>query len=152
MNVPKANEITFDTTLLGRRDAFHVPGVLVSALGVIQPGDSVRFVDQEFKIVTKCTREFRQAVVSPFVPEHLQSGTLFWVFLEPDLVASLVHHFDIKQAEPEVKEAHMVQGGGLATKEEVDFFSDDEWNCAECYEPTVFMEEEEDYSCKNCYE
>lgn len=100
MAVSKAHEILGKTEFkkfVGVRDAFHVPAILVWSGDELNGGDSVRFVDKNLTQIEKSDKEHRHGIVSPFIKDHIYSADhLFWVFLDPELVESLTHNFDVK--------------------------------------------------------
>lgn len=84
-----------DPAMLGKRDAFHVPGVVVFSRQPVEPGSDVRFVPGANNEVIVCGKEDRQAVVDPFIDGTLLPGQGFWIFLCPEIVGNLIHHFEI---------------------------------------------------------
>lgn len=86
--------ICTDESLLGRRDAFHAPCVLVKCAGRVIPGDQVTFASATEVVVA--AKGPIQGVADPFyLARFIAPGELFWVFLMPELVSNLRHHFDI---------------------------------------------------------
>jgi hypothetical protein len=90
---------TFPLDALGRKDAFHVPSVLVTSHIPIIPGANLRFTDDEHTQVESCEYHERQAVADPFL-KIVQPNTAFWAFVAPELVSDLTHDFQIL-SEPE---------------------------------------------------
>lgn len=94
-----------DARLFGRRDAFHVPGILSVSDHWLRPGDFVSFVDKALtKVEPRNSREDLRGVhgiVDPFIniSEKLEgwipAGYLFWVFPLPEFTINLHHVFDI---------------------------------------------------------
>ncbi len=97
----------------GHRDAYHIAAILVhnAVYQPIQPGENVKFTHSDYDQVEICEREERHAIVDPFIKEEIPAGHKFLVFLEPELVIDLTHHFtineptsnifiDIEEAEP----------------------------------------------------
>jgi len=126
------------TGVPGTRDAMHVPVCLVKTRELnLQPGDNVRFVGDNFTSVRKCGKDNRHGIVDPFVEKQIKPGDLFWIFLVPEIVGNLVHHFDI---EPQaVDQADLVE-------------ADLDDGCAGCYESQEVEEEEyDDDGCAGCY-
>lgn len=101
--------------ILGSRDAFHVPSVLVTwaaphiagselpsdgdrspiyRSGHHVPGANVRFTNDEQTQVEPCEYGERQAIADPFL-ESIEFGVAFWVFIIPELVGGLTHNFEI---------------------------------------------------------
>jgi hypothetical protein len=105
MGTPKISETMGVNIELGRRDAFHVPCVLVSSDWDLMPGSYLRFTDGKLKEVVSATNADRQAVADPFVVGVIPAGKMFWAFLEPTIVANLVHKFDVTIADIELPEA-----------------------------------------------
>lgn len=134
MSLLKVGEISDDVTLLGKRDAVHVPVILVRSNMTLKAGQNVKFSNKEMTLVEFCAKKDRQAIVDPFI-DTLKPGDIFHVLLEPSLVSNLTHQFDI--ACTEVNE----------TIDEVD-------ECAGCYGGHVVDEAEDDEefnSCRGCY-
>lgn len=151
MNAPKVGEVTNDISLLGRRDAFHVPGILVLSDYAIPAGQKVRFTDKTCtKVVPIYNEDFEtyeenekgeeiyksikitaHAVVDPFCPYIPSTGlgkTLFWVFPLPGTVNDLTHSFALdlnKVTELSEKELDLIR---KAADDEEDFIS-----CKGCY-------------------
>jgi len=72
----------------GKRDAFHVPVVLVHSPDNLKGGETVVFTSpEEVKKVT--TEPIYDAVVDPFL--HSTRGQSFWVFVKPGSVTNLTH-------------------------------------------------------------
>ena len=133
MSLLKVGEISRDVNLAGKRDAVHVPVILVSSRMTLKGGQNVKFTDKSMIMVEFCAKKDRQAIVDPFI-EVTVPGDIFHVLLEPSLVSNLTHQFDI--ASTEVNET-----------------IDDDDECAGCYGGHV-VEETEDYednSCRGCY-
>lgn len=84
--------------LIGRRDAFHTGGVLVASWGR-SPGEWVRFTDADCTVVEKCSRDESHGMIDPFLAGPLEDGVV-WVMLNPDSMADLQHHFDLKLSRP----------------------------------------------------
>jgi len=88
------------SNVLGCRDAFHVPSVLVTDARTIdredgvRPGTNVRFTNDECTQVEPCEYSERQAIADPFL-EHIDLGVAFWVFIIPELIGDLTHNFEI---------------------------------------------------------
>ena len=83
---------------LGKRDAFHVPAVLVRwvGAGIPLPGAPVKFIDDTFKEVKAGDEDDRHAIIDPFVRAiDIQGNINFWVLLVPDVTAELSHNFKI---------------------------------------------------------
>lgn len=98
MSILKVGEISDDVTLLGKRDAVHVPVILVRSNMTLKAGQNVKFSNKEMTLVEFCAKKDRQAIVDPFV-EVLAPGDIFHVLLEPALVSNLTHQFDIASIE-----------------------------------------------------
>lgn len=87
----------------GKRDAFHVPAVLVRWAGpglsnvpIPIPGGNVKFVDDRFLEVVNCSEDERHAIIDPFVnAAAIQGNVIFWVLLIPETTAELSHNFKI---------------------------------------------------------
>jgi hypothetical protein len=82
----------------GRRDAFHVPAVLVTCAGIVTAGNAVRFSDSSFSsvLVVADNARNRHAIVDPFIAGTVRPGQLFWVLLMPGMIKDkLTHQFDL---------------------------------------------------------
>lgn len=145
MTVPKISQTCDDISLLGRRDAFHVPGVLVHSYQYLQPGDGVKFLDAICTLVESAGYETRDAIIDPFLPSEIPPGTLFWVFPTPELVGNLTHHFDLN-----VSKRPIITPSVLEEDIEEDEEIEEETSCNGCYEPYA-ADDEDDGSCKGCY-
>lgn len=134
MSILKVGEVSQDVSLMGKRDAVHVPVILVATRMTLKAGQNVKFTDKSMMQVTFCAKHERQAIVDPFIEHVLSPGDIFHVLLEPSLVSNLTHQFDI--ASNEVNE----------TIDEVD-------ECAGCYESSIDddIDDEEYNSCRGCY-
>jgi len=102
MSAPKISETTTDRDLLGRRDAFHVPGVLVVCESPIEPGSHVRFINTSFRVVEVTDKSDCDAIVDPFLRSVVPARTLFWVFLIPGMVQNLTHTFVIQKQQDQI--------------------------------------------------
>jgi hypothetical protein len=92
----KIGQIDNEDTL-GKRDAFHVPAVLVKANEPLKAGDGLRFTDDTFTMVVRSNVN-RHAIVDPFV-KKINVGDQFWALLMPDSIGKLNHHFDLNIAD-----------------------------------------------------
>lgn len=102
VDVPKPGEAIArkDETncLLGYRDAFHCPAVLVQCIedGDIAPGTALEFIDDDCLYVRVSTGK-AHAVADPFVDGPIDPQEIFWAFLLPGVMMNLRHHFDVDQ-------------------------------------------------------
>lgn len=95
MTLPKIGETANDGDLRGRRDAYHMPGILADCCDELTPGTSVVFVDGRLTRVRACEEgENRHGIVDPFLAAPVD-GEVFHVLLVPQLTANLTHHYDI---------------------------------------------------------
>jgi len=128
---PKVGETTSDRSFTGRRDAFHVPGILAYSAEALYAGEHVVFFNTELTTV-RAVSDGGDGIVDPFVTGRIAPGTLVWILLKPGTVENLVHYFEVN-IQPQ--------------KEEI---QDD--SCAGCY---GYDDDEDDQlfdSCKGCYE
>jgi hypothetical protein len=90
---------------VGRRDAFHKPGVLVTCSTSIRPGARVKFTDSRGiaireRTVQECEDNDYDAIVDPFIDDfQIAPGHEFWVCLRPGLTSNLTHHFSVQGLE-----------------------------------------------------
>jgi len=96
MAAPKLSETTTERAILGRRDAFHVPGILVSSDELIDPGEKLVFTNEELTLVreTRSINERHHAIADPFLADGIPPGCLFWAVLVPGTMTNLVHSFE----------------------------------------------------------
>jgi hypothetical protein len=168
MAIPKVGQTTADFFQLGRRDAFHFPGVLVSSTEYVFPMARVCFTDQSCTAVIKASTAVipsmfsYHAIVDPFIPDTvIRPGTLFWVFPVPDLVGAVAHHFELS-IPPVIPAQQITVTGSIVIPEPAPdkaepepSSDDDDTQCAGCYGEDEDEEEEEDDeeddACKGCY-
>jgi hypothetical protein len=99
---PRMGEVVKGAEFLGRRDAFHVPGILVHSVQELYPGESVRFMDSDLTQVVGAALSERHAIVDPFLNGETEPGKLFWVLPIPGATSNLQHRFDVAvQVDPE---------------------------------------------------
>lgn len=99
MAIRNIGEASLDPALIGKRDAFHMAGVLVMSHQDLLGGEHLRFTDANCTKVVSATSLDRHAIVDPFI-RFAPAGTVFWALLVPGMTANLVHTFDIKGMEP----------------------------------------------------
>ena len=127
MSKPKIGELYHEQEELGRRDAFHVPAILVTSATTVLPGSWVRFTST--KEVRPSVREKSHGMADPFVGGRIAVGVGFWVLLNPSIVMDLTHSFVVDGLDEGQYEAE----------------ADD--SCAGCYGD----EEEAEDGCAGCY-
>lgn len=96
--IPKIGQTTANPLLLGHRDAFHCPAILVTCEAEVWAGMSLRFIDAACSKVAPSNAEGRAAFVDPFLGvsvKGIQPGRLFWAFVLPEFVSGMHHQFDI---------------------------------------------------------
>ena len=131
----------------GKRDAFHVPAVLVTSTNPVTGGQRVTFTAPNIvtpaKDDTMSVRYRFDAVVDPFLGV-IPSGNAFWVFLRPGTVSNLTHTWTaptiaelqnpVDAAPPltneEAKILKLVKDSNV-TEEELDEWVND--SCRGCY-------------------
>ncbi len=79
----------------GTRDACHVPVVQVTSAAILIPGDRLVFVSQVCVRRALIAEPFH-AIVDPFVEGAIVSGATFGAWLNPNMVDSFGHTFEIK--------------------------------------------------------
>lgn len=140
MSILKVGEISNDVSLIGKRDAVHVPVILVTSNMTLKAGQNVKFSNKEMTLVEFCAKKDRQAIVDPFIENTLVSGDIFHVLLEPSLVTNLTHQFDIASIDKieeveDLDECAGCYGGHIVDEDdEVEDVDDEEYNsCRGCY-------------------
>lgn len=101
---------------IGRRDAFHIPCIVVTSEQSIEPGAYVRFVGDNQ--VVPCMQEQSQGVADPFLQDSVLRDNPFWVLLNPRNIEDLTHHFLIKGLDDEKPDAGLGLGERNPTLEE----------------------------------
>lgn len=89
-----------------RRDAIHIAVAPVTAAERLSPGEHVGLVYYyDVELVGPCTPYI--GIVDPFLPNAVEPGQRFWLFLYPGTVTSLRHvwtHPDFTRAAEAVRE------------------------------------------------
>lgn len=135
MSKLRAGETSKNLLLVGTRDAFHVPAVLVYSAYDVKAGQDVVFTTVNLDAVQPCLSGVeRHAIVDPFIKGNIKSGTVFNVFIEPSLVQNLLHHFELNV--------------------EVSQPTEYDEECEGCYgeEPELYSDNEYYDGCKGCYD
>lgn len=101
-------------TRLGDKDAIHVCVQICKATESLNPGTTVAIVNGN---ASKYVGDLYDGVVNPFLSSPIKAGSLFYVFMRPDIPRSLTHHWE------EIPTA-------LETPTEDDF---DDNECRNCY-------------------
>lgn len=92
--MPDVNLGQLITRDIAERDAVHVAVFPALAAEMLAPGVPVKF-DQNGRAI-ECGRDDRQSVgiVDPFLTEQvIRAGQRFWVFLYPNTVTGMRHHW-----------------------------------------------------------
>jgi hypothetical protein len=93
--LPNIGELAHEGAL---RDAIHIAvAPVVSADDWLSPGDEVGFVLGSNTKVKGKDRVYGQdviGVVDPFLRDHVRKGERFWVFLLPNTITFLRHHWE----------------------------------------------------------
>lgn len=72
--------------VIGEKDAFHVPGMVVCSDKVLKPGQSVKLTGRN--MVSRCKDDERHGIVSIFLKDSIPVGSKFWMMIDPDLAPS----------------------------------------------------------------
>lgn len=75
-----------------QRDAIHVAIAPVVASEILPPGCKIAFVEGSQELVCGA-REKSIGVVDPFLTEEVKKGQKFWMFLYPNTVTGMRHHW-----------------------------------------------------------
>lgn len=78
----------------GLRDAFHVPAIVARVPLGAYPGMPVRFTSEEATEVVWAGYA-PHGVVDPFLTGPVGPEQAAWIFLKPDSICRLRHHFDL---------------------------------------------------------
>lgn len=82
--------------MLGQKDAFHAPCIMVQSLDRLEPGQYIKFLEK-LNQVTICNRSHANGIVDPFLQFIVESNTKFWMLLNPGTVSNLTHNFLISK-------------------------------------------------------
>jgi hypothetical protein len=86
---PKLGQLIEDGEL--RRDAVHIAIAPVTAACRLEPGESVGFLhEDDAERVGSPTKRYI-GIVDPFLPEDVEPGQRFWLFLYPNTITGLRH-------------------------------------------------------------
>lgn len=110
----------------GVRDAIHVPFVVVQQRGcnVLQPGDWVKFVNDDLTTVEPCSKKEAHGIVNPFIDKILAFNNIV-ILLVPGITTPVRHHFDI--------DTNMASFENSVLERELEQAKKEDPNCAECY-------------------
>lgn len=112
--------------ITGTKDAQHVAVVVATSFEKLNPGDKVRFIDKDLKVVKEATRNYYHGVVDPFLWEVKQTDN-FLVFLRPGLTENLRHEFDINIEFEEEEDVADAIDDGEKDEDDVAAAIDDDW-------------------------
>lgn len=159
---PKLGQTTTDAGLLGRRDAFHVPGVLAAVAKYgLEPGSKVKWVAGSRTMVRAWDEDEEggepDAIVDPFLPMSpaLAPGVFFWVLPWPGKVRDLTHNFTL--------DGDIAPCGEAATAPTPEPPPESAKTCVVCQEPAnpahgicddcaESAEHDKNDSCAGCYD
>lgn len=129
MTLPKVGTKTSNQGVRGTRDAFHVPGVLVTSEYTVFPGQPVRFEDKAYDTVIPVEKDLCHAIADPF-GQSVAPGDVFWVFLDPTLGTKVRHDFGIGVNTEKVSPKPNFAPEGYISREDCDDLDD---GCRGCY-------------------
>lgn len=93
---PRPGEISSHQEHLGKRDAFHCPGIAVKCSHDITPGAKIVFMDKDLTRVSYAATNKYHAIADPFLTEsYVAAGTLFLAFPMPGATVGLRHVYDV---------------------------------------------------------
>ena len=104
---PKIGKVSSDPQYVGRRDAFHTPGIYVSIplseFHRFIPGTRVKFNEAGIPMIAKSPKDYH-GVIDPFVdPEDLKYTSHVWILFKPGMTSDLTHTFKVEIPSLEVK-------------------------------------------------
>lgn len=74
-----------------RRDAIHVAVAPVTAVERLEPGQHIGLLQANDTELVSAEAEELIGIVDPFLPEAVESGERFWMFLYPFTVSGMRH-------------------------------------------------------------
>ena len=130
--------------VLGSKDAFHVPGMVVQSDTMLKPGQRVKLVGRN--LVSRDEKE-GHGIVDIFLEGYIPAGTPFWMMIDPSLVQKLVHGFEFEAEKqypplnlPDVQPTCTNCGAKISrivcascTENSQDNYNDDDDGCGSCY-------------------
>lgn len=76
------------------RDAIHVPVAQVEAVGILAPGQRIRFyMPGSRRVIAAKANEASVGVVDCFLSQPVKEGEIFWMFLYPNTISALHHRW-----------------------------------------------------------
>lgn len=76
------------------RDAVHIAVAPVTAMHQLRPGMPVRFAKPgNTNLVIECPFEKMIGIVDPFLAAHVQANERFFMYLKPNTITALRHHW-----------------------------------------------------------
>jgi hypothetical protein len=112
MKIEFGQKVT-DVSLVGKRDAVHVPVICaenVEIVRTLRAGDFVIFTDDSYsQVVLADTKANAHGIVDPFLKYAAKQNERVWIILVPNATSNLSHTYDLnfsnvapaKKAEPE---------------------------------------------------
>lgn len=95
------------------RDAIHVAIFPVVAAQILSPGEHVGFIDCD--TIGRCSKTI--GIVDPFLRDPVPAGVRFYLFLYPNTVTGMRHHWSHPafdgQAEPPESDSHRERAESL---------------------------------------
>lgn len=76
-------DLAFDAD--GKKSLFGIMAILCDSDSVVEPGLSVRFIENSNK-VEPCSMANRHGIVDPFLKQRLDVERRFWVLIDPEHV------------------------------------------------------------------
>jgi len=127
-------QTTTDDSLIGLRDAFHSPCVLVECFISLKPGQRVTFASLGYDRVRVAgdPRKYH-AIVDPFLEMDTRKEERFWVILRPGSVKNLTHNFAIgDESEDEAKRKNNIEEGDDPYEDAPEFDGSYNDGCENC--------------------
>ena len=87
-----------ESDILGQKDAFHAPCIMVQSHEKLKPGQYIRFTEKLNKVISCDTQPYSDGIVDPFLEFMIPPNTKFWMLLNPEIISNLTHNFQIKSS------------------------------------------------------
>lgn len=99
------------------RDALHVAIMAVQASDSLYPGQDIQLTHPEegSKYVTYCTVGRGHGIVDPFLKHRVEKDQWFWMYLYPNTVTGMRHHWE----HPQINHASPTNSVPIISSEEV---------------------------------
>lgn len=141
-----------ERSVLGRRDALHLPAVMVKSPRIIRVSGFkqwVRFSNTEMtEVIPTEIQSLADGVIDPFLMADVFPGEMFWVLVDPRKVGEVTHRFDLKDMAPAISTPPTPEPEPAKKEPEPEEEDDYDDGCRGCYDDAP--DEDYDDGCRGC--